>query len=270
MEKPTNPYSTKGLPRTRPSAVVSLDVLGFTSEIREAHKKRRTTALLSTVTSTLTSWYDVVRGSGFRTSREFWRLKAFTDNVVIGHPFDERTEESALVFAIDAAATLQRGLALEGEFFVRGGVAVGGLYMSEDVVFGVGLLDAHEAEQQAIVPRVILHPTAISVMRRHARRYASGRSPQSRLLLRDEDGRVFVNYLAEVWPDEAEPPSYTWLTRHRRIVAKRLRKWSCDPRIFAKYAWVARYHNYVCSTLTNGGAYKIRFNLSDMQPRRLS
>ena len=67
-------------------------------------------------------------------------------------------------------ALLQLGLAHEG-FFVRGGVAVGALYIDDDMVFGPGLLDAHDAEQNAKTPRVVLHESAVKLVKRHVTYY---------------------------------------------------------------------------------------------------
>lgn len=127
-------------------------------------------------------------------AERLWDLKAFTDNLVIGHPVRQDGEPELGRVLMDIAA-LQLDLAREA-FFVRGGVAVGPLYMSQDIVFGAGLLDAPDAEQQADVPRVVLHVWGGSARctRFNALMLAIGRSvpPARSTLYKNTDGRTSV------------------------------------------------------------------------------
>jgi hypothetical protein len=268
-------YSTfDGVPRTIISAVAVLDVLGFSSEIRKAHEEGRSNVLLKEVVSTFSSWYEVVRDSeSFTSSRtkRFREFKAFTDNVVLGLPVHGGADEQTLAELLSSVAALQRGLALQGGFFARGGIAFGELYMDEDVVYGVALLDAHcAAESLALTPRIVISSSAASLLPNHARRYSpvSG-SPQARYVLEDEDGELFVNYLADVLDSDDETPHYNWLQRHRDLLAERLNSFKHDSRVFAKYVWAARYHNYICSTIDGAEEYKLEQFIPALAPRRL-
>lgn len=180
-------YSTQdGIPKTRVSAVAVCDILGFSLLVRRAHENGQANKLLGRLKDTLDSWYEVVRDNSGYHGRRFWELKAFTDNVVLGHPVQQGAEEQTLVQVLSAVAALQRGLLLEGGFFVRGGIAFGDLYMDDDIVYGDSLVDAHETQEQvSLVPRVVLHRSAATLIPDHARRYRRDESPQRRLLLQD-------------------------------------------------------------------------------------
>ena len=264
-------YATEdGTPKTLTSVVAFLDILGFSQEIRESHDAGQSDALLQRFTTVIRQWYALLRDqpqSGDRCGR-VWELKAFTDNVVLGHPI-RRDGEAEFGHLMSDVALLQIGLAHEG-FFVRGGIAVGDLYMDEDIVFGVGLLDAYEAEQNAGAPRVVLAESAVQLVRRHLKYYASVEiSPQNRDLLIDEDNRFFVNYLSRSWPNHTEAPLFDWLTEHRDALVGKLDRHRAEPHVWAKYAWVARYHNYFCESIPEGTPHMVDVSLLALQPKRL-
>jgi hypothetical protein len=158
---------------------------------------------------------------------------------------------------LEDLAYVQLGLIQEG-FFVRGGVAVGPLFMSDDIVFGPGLLDAHDAEIQAGDPRILVHASAVDLLRMHSEYYGSvDASPQNRIVRVDEDGQVFLNYLDACWHDHTEPPDYAALARHRDTVTERLERFASNTKIRAKYEWAARYHNYFCSETYGAEGYAV-------------
>jgi hypothetical protein len=137
-----------------------------------------------------------------------WAVKTFTDNVVLGIPIIQDGESDlGLVFSL---AGLYQYKLIQNGFFVGGGIAVGQLYMDDDVVFGDALLEAHRAESElARDPRVVLAPSAARMIREHLCYYARiCESPQSDELLVDVDGQVFVNYLRA--PLDGVPPDAYW------------------------------------------------------------
>jgi hypothetical protein len=142
--------------------------------------------------------------------------------------------------------------------------------MDDDIVYGVGHLDAVDDEHAADVPRVVLHDSAAKFVREQLRHYASiRRAPHTRVLLRDEDGRLFINYLSGLWENTSEQPFYPALEKHRDIVAERLITYRRTPKVWAKYAWVARYHNYFCESLPGGAEYVLDVTLHSLNAARL-
>jgi hypothetical protein len=161
------------------------------------------------------------------------------------------------------------GLAERG-MFVRGGIAVGDLYVDESIVFGVALLDAYETEQSADTPRVVLAPSAVEAVYQHLRYYGKvSNAPQSGDLLIDEDGKWFVNYLSDLWPDRTEPPIFEWLESHATAVSERLVRFKGSPKILSKYVWAARYHNYFCEHLPGGNGYLLDIGIPPLAAVKL-
>lgn len=268
--------SPDGKPHVQRSIVAFFDILGFSEELRRAEAENRMDEYLQKIDSVLRVTYEVSRDSTSDDYRErlSWEVKTFTDNIALGHPIgssDEdvsgHTSEGDYGFVMGHVALLQLGLALEG-FFVRGGIAVGDLYMDDELVFGVGLLDAVEAEKSADTPRVVLNMAASELVQGHMKRYSSPETaPQSRSLLRDEDNQLFLNYLGEAQQTLGEPPDYGALEKHRDIVTERLAFYRATPRIWAKYSWVARYHNYVCTDFfPDVEDYQIDLSVLSLQP----
>jgi hypothetical protein len=177
---------------------------------------------------------------------DLWKAKAFTDNVVLGLPiFGDAESDLGLVFSM--VGLYQLTMVKHG-FFMRGAVAVGELYIDDDIVFGDALIEAYETEAQiARDPRVVLTPSAVTLVKKHIGYYgALEKSPQYEELLVDEDGQVFLHYLGAAFDEDDHSPDVAALTSHRRNVEFQLQCFSCRPVIWSKYAWVARYHNWIC------------------------
>jgi hypothetical protein len=249
-----NPYHDKdGAPQIQQSIVAYLDILGFSEEMREhsragtqrVHLEQLRQALSKARQPFRTTDYYAER---FGSSEAPYKLKVFTDNVVLGIPIWE-DGESDLGQMISLVGEYQLILALHG-FFVRGGISVGELYMDEDVVYGNGLLEAHQAEVSlARDPRIVLDQRAMEMVHQHLTYYGLVEdAPHNNELAVDSDGQMFINYL--VSPLDGSPPDENYLKQvelHRDLVCSRLAKYQDQPLIWSKYAWAATYHNVVCS-----------------------
>ncbi len=102
--------------------------------------------------------------------------------------------------------------------------------------------------QLARDPRVVLTDSVVNAVKQHLKYYSSPEfSPQAREFLRDSDDQWFVNYLESVLIAEDERgPFYEEFAKHKEAVESKLTQHKNDPKIFAKYAWVAGYHNFFC------------------------
>ncbi len=274
VHRAASAFSTDdGLQHIAPAAVAYFDVLGFTDDMKRAARLRRSDEVLQKIASTLKGWYEAARDtfSEEYSPRRFWEVKAFTDNVVIGHPIGGRGDaESELAHLLGDVARLQLGFIIDGGLFIRGGVAIGELYMDDDVVYGVGLLNAVGSDRKGAPPRVVLHPTAVEAVRQHVRYYGSPASaPQARYLLRDEDGEFFLYYLELTWDEYSDARNYDYIAQHRDLVLERLRRHRREPHIWAKYAWAARYHNYFCSLIPGGEDYVLRASILSLDAKRV-
>lgn len=176
-----------------------------------------------------------------------YAVAAFTDNIVLGTPADGPTTdlegEYGLLFTL--AAAYQLTLACHG-VFVRGGIAIGQLWMDQTFVFGSGLINAYELEmKRAVYPRVIVDGTLADMAKLHAETYyaAPARSPQNAQLVRAADGEVFINYLAAT-EDLDEEMAIERLAIHREQIITGLFDSHAKAGVVEKYLWAAEYHNW--------------------------
>ena len=254
--KRTGAYATAdGQPRTRLSIVAYFDLLGFTQQIRDADEQGRSDELLQRLAAFIKDWYGqdgVLHDKWSRTEdgRPSREVRAFTDDVVMAHPLDYDEEGEAEMAGIQGhLSLLQMAFAFDG-FFLRGGLAVGDVYVDSTIVYGKAFLDAVEAEKKANWPRIVFARSAIEYVHKHLGYYGSVKSaPAKRHIFIDEDGEWVLDYLEDVRQDRTEPPIFDWLKKHRDVVAQKLKEFALTPRILAKYQWVARYHNHTCARL---------------------
>jgi hypothetical protein len=273
-----NPYCKTGEPPTLKASVVAfVDILGFLDLIGTAEKNNTQNKFLQKLhhaLSTSRGWLednvDGVAQLKELVSKDFYVLKAFTDNIVMGWPVRD-DGESELGSAIMKLADFQFTMSLEG-FFVRGGIAVGDAYIDDITVFGGALSQAYNAESRlARDPRIVLAKSAVDAVKQHLEYYGDPlHAPQTRELLCDADGQWFVNYLQCVlYVAEDYGPFYDEFLRHKQATEAKLKEFKGMPSIFAKYAWVAGYHNYFCDLHPRyfGDEHKIASELFRTNPR---
>lgn len=272
-----NPYQDEhGVPQIRQSFVAYLDILGFSEEMRENSRVGTQQVHLNQLKQALSEARQPFRTTDYYAERfgspeAPYRLKVFTDNIVLGIPIWE-DGESELGQMISLVGEYQLILALHG-FFVRGGISVGELYMDDDVVYGNGLLDAHLAEATlARDPRVVLDKRAMEMVHQHLTYYGRVEyAPHDSDLVVDPDGQMFVNYL--VSPLDGSPPDENYLKQielHRNLICDRLAKYRNQPLIWSKYAWTANYHNVVCSDFFYTPALAIEQELLQRPAQKLN
>jgi len=181
------------------------------------------------------------------------KFRIFTDNIIIAVPVTTSSDlEEELGIVITSLAEFQLHLARNG-YFVRGGVSYGPFVMDEDVTFGGALLDAYQLEsQKAVFPRIVFSENLAQVIKHHLGFYTNSyKSPHNGYLLRDVDGVIFLNYLYNPlgWSDGEELPEI--LREHRVWILERLKQFAGIPTIWAKYKWLADYHDFFVETWTD-------------------
>ncbi len=177
------------------------------------------------------------------------RVLTFSDNVAVGSPVDPTYGDFGLFNTVFNVATYQMNRVSRGRF-LRGGIALGPLYMDDRVIVGQALVDAVILEEQvASAPRVVVAEQALVGVSTELGYYADPwTSPHNRLLIHN-DGQVIVNYLAVLEEDTGwDPDSVSrGLTLHRDLVVANLEKHRTNDRIRAKYEWAADHHNWACT-----------------------
>jgi len=169
----------------------------------------------------------------------------FTDNVVLGCPFEDDFEDfyASLGLMCFVASAYQAELASQG-IFVRGAVSSGLLYMDQYIAFGEGLVWAYEAEREAIYPRIVLTKQLAKLAKYGPASFLeTGMNAGANAdFAVSDDGLMFLNYLA-ILPfinDEAKQT----LAAHKQQIQLALKEFANDPHVWEKYRWLADYHNF--------------------------
>jgi hypothetical protein len=252
-----NPYHADGQPPTlRRSVFAFMDILGYREMIRrldDAGRSQETLERLHKALDDGRAWLEdryLPPELHEFMKRDLYALKAFTDNIVVGWPVREDAE-AELGNALTSTAWFQLQMVLGG-FFIRGALSIGSAYVDEIAVFGEALWEAYDGESRvARDPRIVLTKSAIEAVQMHLTYYGDPRrAPHSHAILKDADGQWFVNYLdgTILVAEDEVGPDYDSLKLHKQIVEERLQEHRSNPAIWSKYAWVAGYHNYFCTT----------------------
>lgn len=254
-------YFSAGKPVHRLSYCAFLDVLGFSDRILADYKDGGADKLLESFHKILAKSIAQFKKS---THGSMLYFKSFTDNVVLAHPRFSDDMESEFGFILWAINEYQFQMALKG-FFIRGGLAVDQLFMDENSVYGAALLEAYRLESKvAVNPVVVLCDNTMKLVDKHLTYYSSGIAPQLRHVLKGPDGRYFLNYLAEciIEGDDQDYLDDSSLRRHKKQIESALKAYAAVPAVFAKFAWLASYHNYFCDMVSGYPEYKDSLKVS--------
>jgi len=248
-------YDENGSPRLVRSYCVFVDFLGFRHEIKTAvqsgkeeeifHRFMRTVEpeiqriIVPSDDDTLEGW------------PRMWDAKVFTDNVVLGYALWSGHGENEFGHALFQLLEFQLSVALQGHF-VRGGWAVGKLFMNQNTVYGTALIDAYDLEsKEADVPRILLSAEMKDFVFRHMAFHSE--PPQCEHLMIDGKGAVMTNYLSETVVDGGV--EWAMLEQHAKVITERLTEHAGSERVRSKYLWLASYHNHFCDLVQNGEGY---------------
>jgi|SRR5450759_817777 len=232
-----------------------LDILGFSEVIERAYSQGKETQLLEEISIALTAATERLK-SFCKQSPEF-SVKLFTDNIVIGWEYFTNDAHVELQVLCDVLADYQLKMVSKG-YFVRGAISIGTLMMDDNLVFGDALLKAHRLEAtQACNPRIIVDPKLEKVaVQSGSSSVSTGENFFKFHLMSDVDGYLFVNYLWAIyeWRYDAQHGHVLWpneekLQNHGKQIVQSLTATRTDPRKWAKYFWVANYHNSYCERL---------------------
>ncbi|WAI00548.1 hypothetical protein [Methanogenium organophilum] len=254
------------------SIVAHVDILGFKSLIQEAQKdSAKFDEILNQYNRALKNAFNQVQSTTKRNHSlnliKISHVRVYTDNLLFVNELETHGYgESDFGETLGEIAQYQFSLALEG-YFTRGVIFVERSYADEILVFSPVLLHAEEYEKKAVYPRVILNESAIARVSHYFPWYGGPEhSPFYDILLVDQDGQWFINYLyilyyfnedmvqMQIRIDGGSPASQnsyypeaiTLLHQHRDHISANLDKFKDDAGTYRKYQWLAEYHNHCC------------------------
>lgn len=236
-------------PQISSAYCIFLDILGFARDIIDSSNNNKTNSKLKDFYTAFTESKKVLDPSS-----NWWEIKIFTDNIVLGSSLEKLGMNTEDYFGILISPVQEYQLTMVlNDYFIRGGWATGELYMDKEVVYGKSLIDAYQLESTlADVPRILFSADMIALIKKHLNYYSSSFTPPQKIdVLKDEDGQYFVNYLSAIVSD-SNYIDYESLKKHKSIVENRLVKHKNEPKFLNKYRWVSEYHNFFCNNfLTN-------------------
>jgi len=266
-----------GKPELRLSVVCHADILGYRRRLTAAVGSGIERELLITLLNAIDESYGFLRklaGPAGFGDEESYAVKVFSDNIAVGYPVSSRGGGvHELASALDLLSFVQSVMALHG-FLMRGGLAIGNHYMDENIVFGDAFLEAVKKDRSATPPRIVLAGDMREIALNYLKRYhAPTMSPKwGNCLLEDTDGSYFINYLDAAFSEF--PPdgrvAYTELLEgHKKTVERGLQDNVEYSSVWTKYAWAARYHNFVCREFAERRIYPHVFSESLVYDRKI-
>jgi hypothetical protein len=258
---PAAPYlDSHGKPRLRTSVAGFVDVLGFSRYSTAAGSLEESQQILNRVADAIHESRAFVRSTFDNqpmANPSHWALKFFSDNLVFGFPADGDVagQVQAARFAIHCVQHYQLHMALRG-FFVRGGMTLGPICLTDEIIFGASLIESYILESKSsIVPRVILTKPLEELV---AQSTQPGPHGGGDAICRDIDGWWFVNYLQAA----QHPGGIDWqlIERHKQSVLESLTK-TTEHDVLPKFGWSCRYHNVFCHWHCHDPEFHERFRI---------
>ena len=145
---------------TKRHYIAYMDILGYSAYIAENPDKAN--EYLQTIANAIekvkrnVAGLSLVGKNGFNADVDI-KCKTFSDNILLCMEATDGPDEirRIIVFLI-SVASIQRGLVIEHNLLMRGGITIGELFINNDFVFGKGLIDAVGLEKKAENPCIIV------------------------------------------------------------------------------------------------------------------
>ncbi len=219
------------------SVIVVADILGFSKKMEEAFNEGNQQNLLIKIHNSLSkALRNVHDPSGAK-----WYMKLYSDNLIVGYRFlDSGKGAFEIPQACHNIGHFQREMISNG-FLIRGGIAIGSIHMSENMIFGQILEELKKAEDTANYPRVVLLDSAMN--------YLNTRPDimnNDDILWKDVcDGVKFINYLYQLGVKN-DIQREKEVQNHKQYIESGLVTYKSDGKVLQKYKWLANYHNRFC------------------------
>ena len=151
---------------TKKHYIAYMDILGYSAYIAENPDKAN--EYLQTIANAIekvkrnVAGLSLVGKNGFNADVDI-KCKTFSDNILLCMEATDNPDEirRVIVFLI-SVASIQRGLVIEHNLLMRGGITLGELFINNDFVFGKGLIDAVGLEKKAENPCIIASDEFVS------------------------------------------------------------------------------------------------------------
>ena len=183
--------------------------------------------------------------SDINTINDF-EIKIFSDNIVIAQKVEEERVNDQIISIVNLMGSIQFHALLQFDFWLRGGITIGELFIDDSVVWGNGLIEAYNIEDNlANYPRIVLSNKVLE-------KYQSCKKESLNLfglIKKDFDGLWFVDFLIAA-PNLKMIPSISKFLSD--IVVTYVNK---PDRVKQKINWMITYFNSYCCKFKERGEY---------------
>ena len=240
--------------------VAFIDILGFSELVDRSERDPEVfdhlLRVLARTSAEHTYRGPIILGASdpYRRSLQLRNLRAsaFSDSIVISASADRGSGMLRFFHKVSEVclALIRMGV------LTRGGIAVGNIFQNESVVFGPAMIEAYVLESRvARVPRIVVSPEFVEHFTAdYPAFFQQLLGPSLEYLVRDEDGKVYLDYLSQDPAGFEEtkdgPGRAAMLADVRELLRKRVLEVSASPpdvaeRLWPKYEWYTRYFNRV-------------------------
>lgn len=174
-------------------------------------------------------------------------IKIFSDNIVIAQKVDEEKLGNQIISLVNLVASIQFHALLQFDFWLRGGITIGELFIDNSVVWGLGLIEAYNIENSlANYPRVVLSDKLLL----RYNEYKKATLNLEALIKKDFDGLWFVDFIFIA-------PNLKMIPRISEFLSDKITGHSNDPdKIKQKMNWMITYFNDYCRKFRERGDYE--------------
>lgn len=178
---------------------------------------------------------------------EGFDIKIFSDNIVIAQRVDEKKICDQIVSLVNLVAAIQFHALLQFDFWLRGGITIGELYIDNSVVWGKGLIEAYSMEDGlAIYPRVVVSPKLLSAYEKCEKKSLNLYA----MLDEDNDGLWFVNFFLAA-------PNLNLIPDIAKFLKENVTKYiNENEKVKQKINWMITYFNSYCKKYRNRGDFE--------------
>ncbi|WP_342533283.1 hypothetical protein MHB40_20150 [Lysinibacillus sp. FSL K6-0057] len=169
--------------------VAYIDLLGIKSEMNKGNKEQQ--LAMNKLYNLYTHSIDTTRMIAWEENKEI-NFKIFSDNILISRKLSKdndkrKLEVKTLIYCVAHFQALAASDSVG--WLLRGGIAIGQLFVDDIMVWGQALLKTYDLESNiAIYPRIVLDSTVVNEVQKN--------DELSDFIRKDFDGVYFLNYLS--------------------------------------------------------------------------
>jgi len=228
--------------------IAYLDFLGFEEKMTQ-EKSRYSLKILKYL---LRGARSVANSISHTNDINEFQIKIFSDNIVISQKVEQEILSNQITSLVNLVGSIQFHALMYFGFLIRGGITIGELSIDSTIVWGTGLIDAYNIENNlANYPRIIISQKLL-------KEYELCKQKEINLydfIKEDFDGLWFINFLLAAPNIELIPKKHEIL---KDFIESHIDK---SEKIKQKVNWLATYFNKYCYELRDRVDYE-KYTLS--------